>query len=112
MSNNQVRNIPVKYGIKYKQSKTTLGNRLDPESNLKKKIKGLEYNRLPFYSVLLFEDEKGPLVANTYKGNSWFYIRSKTSKAQKIKGTLNVFVKKDTGRHKNEEQCNVCSSYL
>jgi len=42
-------------------------------------------------SVLLYEDEKGPLVAKTYGGTSWSSIQSKISKAQKIKGILNVF---------------------
>ena len=42
-------------------------------------------------SVLLYEDEKGPLVAKTYGGISWSSTQSKVSKAQKIKGILNVF---------------------
>ena len=42
-------------------------------------------------SVLLYEDEKGPLVAKTYGGTSWSSTQSKISKAQKIKGILNVF---------------------
>jgi transposase len=42
-------------------------------------------------SVLLYEDEKGPLVAKTYGGTSWSSTQSKVSKAQKIKGILNVF---------------------
>jgi transposase len=42
-------------------------------------------------SVLLYEDEKGPLVAKTYGGTSWSSAQSKISKAQKIKGILNVF---------------------
>ena len=43
-------------------------------------------------SVLLYEDEKGPLVAKTYGGGiSWSSTQSKVSKAQKIKGILNVF---------------------
>ncbi len=41
--------------------------------------------------VLLYEDEKGPIVAKTYGGTSWSSIQSKVSKAQKIKGILNVF---------------------
>ena len=40
-------------------------------------------------SILLYEDEKGPLVAKTYGGTS--STQSKVSKAQKIKGILNVF---------------------
>lgn len=42
-------------------------------------------------SVLLYEDEKGPVAAKTYGGTSWSSIQSKVSKAQKIKGILNVF---------------------
>lgn len=42
-------------------------------------------------SVLLYEDEKGPMVAKTYGGTSWSFTQSKVSKAQKIKGILNVF---------------------
>ncbi len=38
----------------------------------------------------MYEVEKGPLVAKTYGGTSWSYIPSKISKAQKIKGILNV----------------------
>jgi len=37
ISHTQVRNILVKYGIKYRQSKITLGNSLDPEYHLKKR---------------------------------------------------------------------------
>jgi hypothetical protein len=43
-------------------------------------------------SVLLYEDEKGPVTAKTYGGTSWSsIIQSKISKAQKINGLLNVF---------------------
>jgi hypothetical protein len=42
-------------------------------------------------SVLLYEDEKGPLVSKTYGGTSWSSTQSKIYKAQKIKGILNVF---------------------
>jgi transposase len=40
---------------------------------------------------LLYEDEKGPIVAKTYGGASWSSTQSKVSKAQKINGLLNVF---------------------
>jgi len=40
---------------------------------------------------MLYEDEKGPIVAKTYDGTSWSFVQSKISKAQKIKGILNVF---------------------
>ena len=42
-------------------------------------------------SVLLYEDEKGPVTAKTYGGTSWSSIQSKISKAQKINRLLNVF---------------------
>jgi hypothetical protein len=42
--------------------------------------------------VLLYEDEKGPIVAKTYGGTScWSSTQSRVSKAQKTKGILNVF---------------------
>lgn len=67
---------------------------MDPEYHLKKKrVEELRY-KLPVDSVLLFyEDEKGgPIVFKTYDGtSSWSSIQSKVSKAQKIKGILNVF---------------------
>jgi len=46
---------------------------------------------LPVDSVLFYEDEKGPVAAKTYGGTSWSSTQSKVSKAQKIKGILNVF---------------------
>ena len=46
---------------------------------------------MPVDSVLFYEDEKGPVAAKTYGGTSWSSIQSKVSKAQKIKGLLNVF---------------------
>jgi hypothetical protein len=44
--------------------------------------------------VLLYEDEKEPIVVvKTYGGVSWSSTtQSKVSKAQKIKGILNVFI--------------------
>jgi transposase len=42
-------------------------------------------------SILLYEDEKGPIAAKTYGGTSWSSTQSKVSKAQKINGLLNVF---------------------
>ncbi|MGN6347801.1 MAG: IS630 family transposase [Candidatus Nitrosocosmicus sp.] len=41
--------------------------------------------------MLLYEDEKGPIVAKTYGGTSWSSTQSRVSKAQKTKGILNVF---------------------
>ena len=43
---------------------------------------------------------KGPIVAKTYGGTSWSVTQSKVSKAQKIKGILNVFGVYD---HKNDQ---------
>lgn len=56
----------------------------------KKRIEEVRYTT-PIDSVLLYEDEKGPIVAKTYGGTSWSSTRSKISKAQKVKGILNVF---------------------
>ncbi len=92
ISHTQIRNILLKYGIRYRQSKITLGNSTDPEYHLKKKrIEDLRYGKLPSGSVLLYEYEKGPIAAKTHGGTSWSSIQSKVSKAQKIKGILNVF---------------------
>jgi hypothetical protein len=47
----------------------------------------------PTDSVLLYEDEKGPIItAKTHGGSSWWSsTQVKIEKAQKIKGLLNVF---------------------
>ena len=37
ISHTQIRNILLKYGIRYRQSKITLGNSIDPEYHLKKR---------------------------------------------------------------------------
>jgi transposase len=50
----------------------------------------LRYNT-PTESVLLYQDEKGPIVAKTYGGTSWSPVQSKIEKAQKINGILNIF---------------------
>ena len=42
-------------------------------------------------SILLYQDEKGPIAAKTYGGISWSQVQSKVERAQKIKGILNVF---------------------
>jgi hypothetical protein len=42
-------------------------------------------------SVVLFQDEKGPIAAKTYGGNSWCSTQAKIERAQKTKGILNVF---------------------
>jgi transposase len=40
---------------------------------------------------VLFQDEKGPIAAKTYGGNSWCSTQAKIERAQKTKGILNVF---------------------
>ena len=50
----------------------------------------MRYNT-PTESVLLYQDEKGPIVAKTYGGTSWSPVQSKIEKAQKINGFLNIF---------------------
>ena len=48
---------------------------MDPEYHLKKReLKNLRYRNLPADSVLLYEDEKGPIAAKTYGGTSWSSI--------------------------------------
>jgi catechol 2,3-dioxygenase-like lactoylglutathione lyase family enzyme len=42
-------------------------------------------------SILLFQDEKGPLSAKTYGGSSWSSVQSKVEHDQRVKGLLNVF---------------------
>ena len=56
----------------------------------KKRIEELRCS-LPANSILVYEDEKGPIAAKTYGGTSWSLIQSTVSKAQKIWGILNVF---------------------
>ena len=71
ISHTEVKNVLVKYGIEWRNSKTVLGKSRDPEYELKKKrIEELRYNP-PQDSVLLYQDEKGPIVAKTYGGPSW-----------------------------------------
>ena len=83
ISHTEIRNILLKHEIRYRQSKITLGkstrSRIPFE---KKRIEELRY-KLPIDSVLLYEDEKGPIVAKTYGGTSWSSTQSKVSKAQK-----------------------------
>ena len=49
----------------------------------KKRIEELRYNP-PQDSVLLYQDEKGPIAAKTYGGPSWCSTQTKIEKAQKI----------------------------
>ncbi|MGD9533493.1 MAG: IS630 family transposase [Candidatus Nitrosocosmicus sp.] len=46
---------------------------------------------LPEDSVILYQDEKGPIAAKTYGGPSWSSTQSKINKGQKTNGILNVF---------------------
>ncbi|MDW0149906.1 MAG: hypothetical protein QOK89_05950 [Nitrososphaeraceae archaeon] len=46
----------------------------------KKYIEQLRYNT-PTESVLLYQDEKGPIVAKTYGGKPWSPVQSKIEKA-------------------------------
>ena len=55
----------------------------------KKRIEELRYNT-SLDSILLYQDEKGPVAAKTYGVQSWCSVQTKIEKAQKIKG-LNVF---------------------
>lgn len=56
----------------------------------KKRIEELK-NNTPQASILLFQDEKGPISAKTYGGSSWNSIQAKVEHDQKVKGLLNVF---------------------
>ena len=61
----------------------------------KKRVEDLRKNNTPAAaadSILLFQDEKGPIAAKTYGGSSWCSTQVKVERAQKIKGILNVFV--------------------
>ena len=71
--------------------KDNLGKQSGPRIPFeKKRIDDLRYS-LPPHSILLYEDEKGPIVAKTYGGTSWSSTQSRVSKAQKTNGILNVF---------------------
>ena len=71
ISHTEVKNVLVKPGIEWRNSKTVLGKSRDPEYELKKnRIEELRYNTPPD-SVLLHQDEKGPVAAKTYGGQSW-----------------------------------------
>lgn len=69
-----------------------MGTSIDPQYLLKKRELKIRYgSSLPSDSILLYEDEKGPVAAKTYGGTSWSSVQSKVPKAQKINGLLNVF---------------------
>jgi hypothetical protein len=92
ISHTEVKNVLVKHGIEWRNSKMVLGKSRDPEYELKKnRIEELRYNTSPD-SILLYQDEKGPIIAaKTYGGPSWCSTQSKIEKAQKVKGILNTF---------------------
>jgi hypothetical protein len=57
----------VKHGIEWRNSKTILGGKSrDPGYELKKRIEELRYNTTPADSVLLYQDEKGPIAAKRH----------------------------------------------
>lgn len=90
ISHSEIRNILLKHKIKYRKSKTVLLNKSnDAEYILKKSISKIRYNT-PSDSVLLYQDEKGPITAKTHGGSSWSSVQVKIEKAQKIRGLLNV----------------------
>ena len=58
-------------------------------------------------SVVLFQDEKGPIAAKTYGGRpSWCSVQAKIERAQKIKGILNVLGIYD--HHTNDKMFTHC----
>ena len=58
ISHTEVKNVLVKHGIEWRNSKTILGKSRDPEYELKKnRIEELRYNTSSD-SVLLYQDEK------------------------------------------------------
>ena len=74
ISQTEIRNILLKHGIRYRQSKVTLGDSISRIPFEKKRIEEeeLKYNKLSAVnSVLFYEDEKGPVAA---KKHIWWYI--------------------------------------
>ena len=85
ISHTEVKNVLVKYGIEWRNSKTVLGKSRDPEYELKKReLKKYGNTNPPQDSVTLYQDEKGPIAAKTYGGPSWCSTQTKIEKAQKI----------------------------
>jgi hypothetical protein len=67
ISHTEVKNVLVKHGIEWRNSKTILGGKSrDPGYELKKRIEELRYNTPPADSVLLYQDEKGPIAAKRH----------------------------------------------
>ncbi|HEY6535142.1 MAG TPA: hypothetical protein VIY08_04990 [Candidatus Nitrosocosmicus sp.] len=62
---------------------------MDPGYHLKKMIEELMFN-ITSDSILLYENEKGPMVAKT-SGGTYSLVQSKIFKVQKINGLINVF---------------------
>ena len=84
ISHTEIRNILLNHGIKYQTIKDYLGkqhrSRIPFE---KKRIEELRYRNPPIDSVLLYEDEKGPIAAKTYGGTSWSSTQSKISRLRR-----------------------------
>ena len=91
ISHTEIKNVLVKHGIEWRNSKTVLGKSRSRIRIKKNRIEELRYN-IPPNSVLLYQDEKeGSIAAKTYGGSSWCSIQSKIEKAQKVKGILYIW---------------------
>ncbi len=84
-----VRNILQNYGLKWRKSKTILSNKSnDPTEYIEKKyIQQLWYNTHAD-SLLLYQDERGPVTAKTHGGSSGSSTQVMMENASKIKGLL------------------------
>jgi len=76
ISHTAIRDILIEYGVEWRQSKTVLGKIENPDYDLKKRIEELKHNTSEG-SILLFQDEKGPIAAKTYGGSSWSSTQAK-----------------------------------
>jgi hypothetical protein len=70
ISHTEVKNVLVKHGIEWRNSKTVMGKSRSRIRIEKKRIEELRYD-IPSHSILLYEDEKGSIAAKTYGGPSW-----------------------------------------
>ncbi len=59
ISHTQIRNILLKYGIRYRQSKITLGGSTDSEYHLKKRGLKIRYGNLSSDSILFYKMKRG-----------------------------------------------------
>lgn len=93
ISHTEFRNILLKRGIGTDTTGTPGERHRSGIPFEKKGVEELGYvSNLSNNFILLYEDEKSPIVAKTCGGTSWSSTaQSKVSKAQKIKGILNVF---------------------